>query len=58
MQSGRTALHWAAKSDTLEIVSLILSAGATVDVTDKVSRHVMFVINPEASQDIKNRTLM
>ena len=36
-QYGKTALHWAARHNSLEVAKLLLGAGAAADVKDKVS---------------------
>jgi len=35
-QYGKTALHWAARHNSLEVAKLLLGAGAAADVKDKV----------------------
>ena len=36
LQSGDTALHWAAMHDQVEVINLLVKHGAAVDIRNKV----------------------
>ena len=48
-QSGRTALMWASDSGCTDVVQLLLSSGAQVDLQDKVRHNINYsgtLVNP------------
>ena len=43
-QSGRTALMWASDSGHTDVVQLLLSSGAQVDLQDKVRHNINYIV--------------
>jgi ankyrin repeat protein len=50
--TGSTPLHWACQSDTLDIVQLLLSVFARVDITDDDKRAPLEVANEFGNKDL------
>jgi len=56
-QSMRTALHWAAKNNNMELMDALLAAGAMIEATDRTGRSALALAAESGSLDAIRRLI-